>query len=120
MIPTIVESPFNGVDGSYAPVNKAYLELCLLDCIRRGESPYASHKMLTDCLDDKRPTDRELGIEAGLAWRRAAAHRVFYIDLGWSTGMHRARDLYDREELSYEIRTLPPAELEKLEELGLQ
>ena len=43
------------------------------DCIARGESPYASHQMLTEALDDTNPIERNAGIQAGLAWRHAAA-----------------------------------------------
>ena len=83
----IVESPFKGD----LVRNKQYLERCLRDCIRRGESPYASHKMLTGCLDDDNPNERILGIEAGLAWKRAADLTAFYTDFGWSDGMELAR-----------------------------
>jgi len=98
----VVESPFKG----NRVRNKRYLEFCLRDCVYRGESPYASHKLLTDCLDDDDAEERRLGISAGLAWRHAAAH-VFYVDLGWSDGMKLAKDLYDREGIPYEIRNLP-------------
>jgi hypothetical protein len=98
----VVESRFRGD----VVRNKRYLERCLRDCISRGESPYASHKMLTDCLDDDDPVERRLGIEAGLAWRTVAAH-VFYVDLGWSDGMKLAKELYDQEGIPYEERTLP-------------
>lgn len=98
----VVESPFKGDRVR----NKRYLEFCLRDCIYRGESPYASHKLLTDCLDDDDPEERRLGISAGFAWRSVAGH-VFYIDLGWSTGMILAKDLYDKEGIPYEIRNLP-------------
>lgn len=98
----VVESPFAGdVAG-----NLAYLERCLRDCIDRGESPYASHKMLTTCLDDEKPEERKLGIEAGLAWRRRADLRVFYTDRGWSRGMLAAREMYDRDGLVYQVRSL--------------
>lgn len=108
MVPTIVESPFKGETGSveeYAR-NKRYLERCLRDCIERGESPYASHKMLTVCLDDTVPEDRAKGIAAGLVWRRLASKRVFYTDHGMSAGMQAALELYDREHLTYVVRSI--------------
>ena len=59
--------------------NKQYLESCLRDClVRFGESPFASHKMYTDALDDQIPHERSRGIEAGLAWKHAAELTVFY------------------------------------------
>lgn len=114
MILTIVESPFQSADDSF---NRSYLDLCLLDCLTRGESPYASHKMLTDCLDDRIPEQRALGIAAGLAWRRLAHKRVFYVDLGWSTGMNDARALYEKEHLVYVWRNLPPILLARLDQV---
>lgn len=110
----VVESPFKGDRAR----NKRYLEFCLRDCIYRGESPYASHKLLTDCLDDDDPEERRLGISAGLAWRHAAGH-VFYVDLGWSSGMVLAKELYDKEGIPYEVRNLPKESgFWKSEELG--
>lgn len=66
-----------------------YLDACLLDCLRRGESPFASHGLYTrpGVLDDMKPHERAYGISAGFAWRRAADATVFYTDLGWSSGM---------------------------------
>ena len=99
----IVESPFKGE----VERNKLYLERCLRDCIMRGESPYASHKMLTDCLDDDDPKEREMGISAGYAWWTAGDLVVFYVDFGWSGGMTRAWERCRKEGIPYETRTLP-------------
>lgn len=82
----VVESPYAGDVAR----NTRYLEACLLDCVRRGESPYASHKMLTTCLNDLLPDERATGIEAGLAWTTRCDLQVFYEDLGWSDGMKAA------------------------------
>lgn len=109
----IVESPYKGnVD-----LNLRYLRSCIRDCISRGESPYASHRMLPGALDDDNPEERQLGIDAGLAWRRAhwinedgfVRHviPVFYLDLGWSGGMSAALTLYEKEGVHYERRNLP-------------
>ena len=105
-IPCIVESPFAGSTEAELERNKRYLERCLRDCIYRGESPYASHKMLTVCLDDTVPEERAKGIEAGLVWRRLAPKRVFYVDHGMSRGMTAALELYEREHLPYVTRRI--------------
>lgn len=63
----IIESPYKGD----VERNKLYLRACIRDCINRGESPYASHRMLTDALDDTDPVERAIGIKAGLSWRNA-------------------------------------------------
>lgn len=98
----IVESPFKGDRKR----NKAYLESCLRDCIDRHESPYASHKMLTDCLDDDTPEERFIGIEAGFAWKSVADLHVFYTDLGFSGGMKKSLDICVHSNLPYVMRTL--------------
>ena len=99
----IVESPFKGDRER----NKRYLERCLRDCLMRGESPYASHKMLTDCVDDDDPEERRLGIEAGFAWKQDAELTAFYVDLGWSDGMKMGRGFCHEAKHPYETRTLP-------------
>ncbi len=67
-----------------------YLDACLLDSLRRGEAPFASHGLYTrpGVLDDLKPEERQLGIAAGFVWREAAEGTAFYVDLGWSGGMH--------------------------------
>ncbi|MCO7728942.1 hypothetical protein NJB93_20465 [Brucella intermedia] len=84
----IIESPYSG-DVAH---NTEYARSCLLDSLRRGEAPIASHLLHTQALDDMRPDERELGIEAGLAWYRAAEKCVVYEDLGISQGMAKGID----------------------------
>lgn len=108
MIPVIIESPFKGETGSaeeYAR-NRRYLQRCIRDCLSRGETPYASHQMLTDALDDRDPVERARGIEAGEAWRSLAAKRIFYIDHEWSSGMLAAREWYDKRGLTWIFRRI--------------
>lgn len=90
----ILESPYAGD----VEANVAYARACLLDSLRRGEAPIASHLLHTQVLDDTAPEERALGIAAGLAWRTVpGVLPVFYVDRGWSRGMLAARDTYDRE-----------------------
>jgi hypothetical protein len=118
----ILESPFKGDNWKDLERNKRYLRACIRDCINRGESPYASHQMLTDALDDTNVVERHLGIGAGLAWRHAhtpirstdgavigfdPVRIVVYVDLGWSEGMLKAKKLHDDEGMAYEERKLP-------------
>lgn len=81
----VIESPFAG----NVELNLRYLRACMADCLRRGESPYASHALLTQpgVLDDTKPDERALGIKAGFAWRSVADATVVYMDLGVSDGM---------------------------------
>ncbi len=79
----IIESPYQGD----LERNRIYLDRCIRDCLARGESPYASHRMLTSALDDAKREEREAGIMAGFAWRRVAEATVIFADYGVSNGM---------------------------------
>jgi hypothetical protein len=83
----IVESPFAG----NTVLNRRYTIACLADCLRRGEAPFASHALYTlpGVLDDDIPSERELGIAAGLAWGQVADATIVYMDLGISSGMKK-------------------------------
>lgn len=85
----IMESPFAGETEEIIERNIRFARACMLDCLKRGEAPMASHLLYTQpgVLDDTVPEERELGINAGLAWRAKAPKSVVYTDLGISTGM---------------------------------
>lgn len=79
----VLESPLSGdVDR-----NMEYLRRAELDSISRGESPYASHRQLTKCLNDLDAKERLIGMSAGRAWYTAAQMCVVYMDYGMSSGM---------------------------------
>ena len=83
----VIESPYAGdVD-----TNVKYAKECVMDCLKRGEAPYASHLFFTQegLLNDDDPTERDLGIKAGLEWGRSADYVVVYVDHGISKGMER-------------------------------
>jgi len=84
----IIESPYAGD----IERNMQYLNLCILDAIKRRESPYASHIMLTSALNDADPVERSVGIEVGFAWHEKADYTVAYIDYGISDGMRYGID----------------------------
>ncbi len=79
----LVESPYAG-DISR---NVQYAKEAMLDCLRRGGAPVASHLLSTQVLDDSKPEERRLGIDAGLAWGEKADATVVYTDHGVSPGM---------------------------------
>lgn len=93
MIPVVIESPFGTrPDGSRASPdevqrNLRYLAACIRDSFARGEAPFASHGIYPMALDGRDADQRKLGMEAGFAWGRFAAVRVFYMDLGVTPGM---------------------------------
>lgn len=101
---TIIESPYAGdVDR-----NLAYLRDAIADCVRRGESPYASHWMIaaSGALNDLEPDERKRGIELGFLWLRVADKQVFYVDLGLSSGMLTAMARGVVMKKTIEIRSL--------------
>lgn len=96
---TVIESPYgSNPDGSRADdatiaVNVAYMRAAIVDCLRRGEAPFASHGLYPGALRDSHPFERALGIEAGLVIGRilaaAGAVRACYVDRGWTEGMRQ-------------------------------
>jgi hypothetical protein len=102
----ILESPFAADTELGLAFNRNYLNSAMLDCLKRGEAPFASHRMYTDCLDDKIPEQRELGIQAGFAWRSVAVKTVVYQDLGISRGMEYGIAHAKERGIPIEYRTL--------------
>lgn len=98
----VIESPYAGD----VERNRTYLNRCIRDCIDRGESPYASHKMLVDSLDDASPEERQLGIDAGFNWSEKASLAVFYSDYGISNGMLMAANYYGDIGITIELRQI--------------
>lgn len=90
----IVESPYAGHGWWPLSVfrrwrNVRYARACVLDCLRRGEAPFASHLLYTQpgVLRDATTTERMYGIQAGLEVAMRADKTVAYVDLGTSDGM---------------------------------
>ena len=102
MIRTIVESPYRG-DISR---NEAYLDRCLLDSLKRGESPIASHKIWPGILDDNNPKERQLGIDAGRAWIPVADLMILYTDWGISDEMENAMSRARLHKIPIELREI--------------
>jgi hypothetical protein len=87
----ILESPYAGD----VEANVTYARRCVRDSLMRGENPIASHLLYTQdgILNDQDPTERQRGIDAGLAWRHVADGSVVYIDHGVTPGMQHGIDL---------------------------
>lgn len=98
MTPILIESPFAGD----IPRNALYAARLCLYALEKGFAPFASHLLYTQFLDDSDPLQRDLGINAGLAFRKVAGRALFGVDYGWSPGMEQARALYDAEGVPYE------------------
>lgn len=105
----IVESPYAADTPDVLEWNINYARACVRDSLMRGESPMASHLLYTQdgILDDKVPAERQMGIDAGLAWRRFAEASVVYTDLGISKGMHYGINAAQDAGVPVEYRSLP-------------
>ena len=100
----ILESPYMGD----VERNIAYARACLRDCLLRGEAPIASHLLYTQpgVLDDNKPEERRLGIEAGLLWGALAEATVVYTDYGFSRGMKFGIERAEKKGRPVEYRRL--------------
>lgn len=79
----IIESPFSGnVDA-----NIEYAKKCMIDCISRGEAPFASHLFYPLVLNDDVQRERDLGMQMGFLWMESADLVAVYTDRGRSRGM---------------------------------
>lgn len=83
----VIESPCRGTTPMEYEAHRAYARLCLLDSLGRGESPFASHILYTQVLDDREPLQRSHGIDAGLALGGKLDATAVYLDHGVSAGM---------------------------------
>lgn len=104
MIKVILESPYTGDVRKHT----RYARRAMKDSIHRGEAPLASHLLYTQrgILKDGVPEERQLGIDAGLAWLEAADLIVFYADYGFSSGMLEALQTHCAAGKPIEIRYL--------------
>jgi hypothetical protein len=100
----ILESPYSG----NIEFHVEYARRCMRDCFKRGEAPFASHLLYTQpgILQDEIPQERELGINAGLAWGSVAEATVVYQDLGISSGMKKGIERARAEGRPIEYRNI--------------
>ena len=93
----VIESPFappaqtkTGDEHAwYAQRTSTYLRALAQWCIGMHWAPYASHKLLTQWLEDHVVEQREIGIACGLAWARHADLAIVGVNYGISSGMER-------------------------------
>lgn len=102
----IIESPLSSSNGYTVESNKDYARKCVLDCLRRGESPLAGHLLYTQVLDDLKPEERAHGMAAGFAWYGSSDAVIVYNDRGISSGMRAGIELAKRLGVPVELRHL--------------
>lgn len=100
----IIESPFSGE----VEKNTRFARACMHDSLSKGEAPLASHLLYTQegILDDDIPSERDWGIEAGLAWGKQASRTVVYTNLGVTGGMEKGIQRAEDEGREIEYREL--------------
>lgn len=104
MKPAVLESPFAG----NVRLHKRYISACLRDALlNHDESPYMSHRMLTEAFDDTVAEERQLGIQAGYVFIEHVQNSVFYLDCGMSKGMKYAEGYCKSHEVPVSYRFVP-------------
>lgn len=101
----IILSPFKGDEFA----NVEYGWRCVIDSMRRGEAPWASHLFYTQIMNDADPAQRSLGFACEEAWLQAADLIVAYIDRGMSSGMMKTINMVSQSPeylIPIEIRSL--------------
>lgn len=100
----VIETPFGGE----VCANVAFARACLADSIGRGEAPFASHLLYTQpgVLDDDKPEERKMGIEAGWTFHHAASLVAVYVNRGISNGMREGIEHAKSLGIPVEERTL--------------
>jgi len=101
----IIESPYAGE----VERNIEYARKCMIDSLKRNESPFLSHLLYTQVLDDEIPEERSIGISAGYEWWSATDKIVFYLDYGITPGMLKAlnRAIEQKKEIEYRVICKP-------------
>lgn len=103
----VIESPYRSRSQTLLERNLAYARALVEHVTLRGDSPSASHLLITQSLDDRDPEHRKLGIAAGLALLRVADVHAFGVDIGVSEGMEVAMKLAKAGKPLYEEISLP-------------
>ena len=98
----IIESPYKGK----VKQNLAYAKKCMFDSLMRGESPFASHLLYTQVLDDAIKKQRDMGMERAFNWYKHADLMAVYIDKGISDGMKRGIKVAEKFGIEMVYRTL--------------
>ena len=98
----IIESPYKG----NVEENIEYAKQCMLDSIKRGECPFASHLLYTQVLDDSNADERSSGIALGMEVTKRADLVAIYTDNGVTQGMDLGLRFAKENNIKFEYRTL--------------
>tara|TARA_Y100001972_G_scaffold23729_1_gene28731 strand:+ start:120 stop:386 length:267 start_codon:yes stop_codon:yes gene_type:complete len=76
------------------------------DSLLRGESPFASHLLYTQVLDDTKEIERLTGMSRAFNWYRHADLMAVYTDKGISKGMEMGMEVAKNFGINIEYRNL--------------
>lgn len=99
----IIESPYKGFD---MVDNIDYARRCMWHSLLQGESPFVSHLLYTQVLDDNMPEQREMGMTLARNWYEAADLCAVYTDRGISWGMEQGIEYANSIGLQVDERSL--------------
>ena len=99
----IIESPYKGFD---LIDNLDYARRCMWHSLLQGESPFVSHLLYTQVLDDTVPEQREMGMTLARNWYEVADLCAVYTDRGISWGMEQGIEYANSIGLQVEERSL--------------
>jgi len=103
----LIESPWKASNAVEQVRNSNYARNAMMDCIARGEAPFASHLLYTQVLNESIPEERSTGIEIGLLWGKYASKTVVYDDFGITSGMYFGIKRAMSEQREIEYRSIP-------------
>jgi len=121
----ILESPYRSSEPLVVEDNVSYARLCMRDSLNRGEAPFVSHLLYTQVTDESNDVERNMGIQAGLAWgeamtahgERAVQATVVYVDRGISPGMRLGIERAVLSGRKVEVRALSPQNKDRAQSL---
>lgn len=99
-----IESPYAGD----VEENIKYARRCIQSVINQGDSPFASHLLYPQCLNDKDPAERRLGMKCGFEWMYVAHQSVLFVDRGISDGMKQGEKEAERWFVPLAYKRLDP------------
>ena len=102
----IIESPFRGNKNFGQEQNSVYARLCLFDSLKRGESPFASHLLYTQVLNEQDLSQRTMGMKRAFKWYRHANLMAVYGDHGITQGMRKGIRVAKYYNIKIEHRSL--------------
>ena len=104
---TIIASPFRGNTPEERLENIAYARKACSHAVKRGETPFASHLLFPQFLDEDNSVERQMGMEGNYKFWPIATKVAFYVDRGWSAGMKEELVKCIAEyEIPFEIRRI--------------